>query len=361
MEQKKHRLGKRILKTFGIIVAVLLVLVIGILTFVSVSEYRPRDIENVQAEGTADQSLKPGDTISLMSWNIGYGALGENADFFMDGGSMVRGESKEAVQTNMAGIIQTINSVNPDIFLLQETDRSSSRSYKIDEVSMIKERMNGMTSVFANNYKVSYVPYPVPPLGKIDSGVATISKYAISGSERVQLPVPFSWPIRTINLKRCLLVSRIAIDGSDRELVIVNLHLEAYDDGEGKLAQTKMLADLLVQEKAKGNYVIAGGDFNQVFSSVQTDSYPVYDNNWQAPVIDISLFGEEWSFLMDETVPSCRLLNKPYQGADHDSFQYYIIDGFIVSDNLIIESFEAQNLDFVYSDHNPVLLKLTLQ
>ena len=197
MEQKKHRLGKRILKTFGIIVAVLLVLVIGILTFVSVSEYRPRDIENVQAEGTADQSLKPGDTISLMSWNIGYGALGENADFFMDGGSMVRGESKEAVQTNMAGIIQTINSVNPDIFLLQETDRSSSRSYKIDEVSMIKERMNGMTSVFANNYKVSYVPYPVPPLGKIDSGVATISKYAISGSERVQLPVPFSWPIPT--------------------------------------------------------------------------------------------------------------------------------------------------------------------
>ena len=122
-----------------------------------------------------------------------------------------------------------------------------------------------------------------------------------------------------------------------------------------------MLADLLVQEKAKGNYVIAGGDFNQVFSSVQTDSYPVYDNNWQAPVIDISLFGEEWSFLMDETVPSCRLLNKPYQGADHNTFQYYIIDGFIVSDNLIIESFEAQNLDFVYSDHNPVLLKLTLQ
>ena len=56
--------------------------------------------------------------------------------------------------------------------------------------------------------------------------------------------------------------------GSDKELVIVNVHLEAYDSGEGKEAQTKMLAELLKKEQEAGNYVIAGGDFNQAFSNV---------------------------------------------------------------------------------------------
>jgi len=50
--------------------------------------------------------------------------------------------------------------------------------------------------------------------------------------------------------------------------VLVNLHLEAYDSGEGKIAQTKLLVEFLEQEYAKGNYVIAGGDFNQDRKSV---------------------------------------------------------------------------------------------
>lgn len=45
----------------------------------------------------------------------------------------------------------------------------------------------------------------------------------------------------------------------------MNLHLEAYDDGEGKEAQTAMLLQILQEEYVKGNYVIAGGDFNQSF------------------------------------------------------------------------------------------------
>ena len=155
-------------------------------------------------------------------------------------------------------------------------------------------------------------------------------------------------------------MSRIPVEGSDRELVIVNLHLEAYDDGEGKLAQTKMLAELLIREAKAGNYVIAGGDFNQIFSSADASAYPCYGDNWAAPEIDVTQFGEGWSFLMDETVPSCRLLNMPYQGADADTFQYYLIDGFIVSDNLRIETFETKDLGFVNSDHNPVVLSMTL-
>ena len=67
-------------------------------------------------------------------------------------------------------------------------------------------------------------------------------------------------------------VNRIPIENSDKQLVIVNLHLEAYDSGEGKIAQTNMLADILRTEAEAGNYVIAAGDFNQAFSGTDTSA-----------------------------------------------------------------------------------------
>ncbi|MBR2643952.1 MAG: endonuclease/exonuclease/phosphatase family protein [Clostridia bacterium] len=358
---KKKSVGKRILAFVGILLAAVLTLILLLVAFLSIAEFRPDAIEQVDAEGTAEKTLSVGDTVTVMTWNIGYGVLGEDADFFMDGGTMVRAENRETVLKNMNGIEAEIQKIQPDILLLQETDRGSSRSLKINEYAMLEGDLGGYVSAFANNYKVAYIPYPMPPLGTVDSGIATFSTFPMQDNERVQLPVPFSWPVRTINLKRCLLISRIPINGSERELVIVNLHLEAYDEGEGKLPQTKMLADLLKEEAEKGNYVIAGGDFNQVFSSVNTDAVPLYEGNWEAPEIDVRQFGEHFSFLMDETVPSCRLLDQPYRNADRSTFQYYIIDGFIVSDNLVIETVEAQDIGFVYADHNPVVLKVTLR
>ena len=360
MERKKKSIGKRILRAVGIVVAAVLVLIIGFVGFLTITEFRPEERETIAVEGTAARTLAVGDTITVMGWNIGYAALDEDADFFYDGGTQVRAESVADVEKNMKGIFAEVDAVRPDILLLQEVDRGSSRSRMVEEYEMFRDRMQGYGAAFANNYKVAYVPLPVPPLGTVNSGVATFAAYAIDDAERVQLPVPFSWPMSAINLKRCLLVSRIPVAGSDRELVIVNLHLEAYDDGEGKLAQTKMLADLLKTEAEKGNYVIAGGDFNQIFSSADAGAFPLYEGNWEAPQIDVTQFGEGWLFLMDETVPSCRLLNKPYKGADPATFQYYIIDGFIVSDNLTIESMETQDLGFVYADHNPLVLKVTL-
>ena len=43
------------------------------------------------------------------------------------------------------------------------------------------------------------------------------------------------------NLKRCLLIERLPIENSDKELVLINLHLEAYDEGEGKAKQTAIV------------------------------------------------------------------------------------------------------------------------
>lgn len=361
-EKKQRSLPVKILRTVGIVLLCVVVLLAGFVGFLSVTEFKPEDVEPLKVEGTAVKTLKIGDSLTVTSWNIGYGALGDNTDFFMDGGTMVKTADEKRLTANLDGIVKTVGT--PDVLFLQETDRDSARSGHIDEYAQVRDSLNAdgkYTSAFANNFKTAFVPYPMPPIGKVDSGVATYASFTQESAERVQLPIPFAWPVSMVNLKRCLLVSRVKIEGSEKELVLVNLHLEAYDDGEGKLAQTKMLAELLDKEAEKGNYVIAGGDFNQIFSSADGTAFPLYDGNWVCPEIDVTQFSGDWQFLMDEDTPSCRLLNKPYKDADKSTFQYYMIDGFIVSGNLKVKDFGAVDLGFVCSDHNPLTMTVTLK
>ena len=113
-------------------------------------------------------------------------------------------------------------------------------------------------------------------------------------------------------------------------------------------------------ETAKGHYVIAGGDFNQVFSSVDTAAYPTYPGNWQPGQIESSVFEPDLHVTQDASLPTCRSLKTPLDGADLENFQFYLIDGFIVSDNVNVVSVETLDKGFAASDHNPMVLKVTL-
>ena len=194
--------------------------------------------------------------------------------------------------------------------------------------------------------------------GKVEAGIAIFTKYQVSAAQRIQLPIPFSWPVSLFNLKRCLLINRTPIEGSTKELVTINLHLEAYDDGEGKAKQLKQLMDIMKEEYQNGNYVIAGGDFNQTFSSVDLSKYPKM-NDWVCPVINVDDY-PDFKFNMDETHPTCRSLYKTYADADKSNHQYYMIDGFITSNNITVNQIETIDLDFKNTDHNPVVMNISL-
>lgn len=352
---------RKLLKIIFIIIAVILVLVVLFFGTLTVLEFKPDPIEPCEVTGSASKELHAGDTLKVVTWNIGYGALGDNADFFMDGGTSVYTADKARVQENITAVSDWLKEQNPRLILLQEIDRDSMRSRSIDETEAISSAIGkGYDMTFANNYKAVFVPFPFPPLGKVDSGLLTLSAYPIRSATRVSLPCPFDWPIRTANLKRCLMVDRIHVGGSDHDFVVVNLHLEAYDTGAGKIEQTRQLAQLLKEEYGKGNYVIAGGDFNQVFSNVDWSMYPADPSKWLPGKIDESAFDDTWTCLMDNSVPTCRSLDQPYAGADKENFQYYLIDGFIVSNNITVKECKTQDLGFVNSDHNPVLMELKL-
>ncbi len=351
---------KKIGKILLITLLVIVVLAGGFFGYLTLTEYSPADPLPLEVKGTAGQKIAPGAACTLVSWNIGFGALGDNTDFFMDGGQNVVTADKARVEQNMKDITEKLTAFSPDIIFLQEADIRSGRSYRINEVEQVGQAFPAMQSAFAYNFKVAFVPYPLPPIGHVESGLTTLSSRAVASAARLTLPCPFTWPTRTANLKRCLLVSRLPVEGSDKELVLVNLHLEAYDDGEGKIEQTKVLRSVLDEELAKGNYVIAGGDFNQTFSSVDASMYPQQEGLWESGLINTADFAEGWQFIMTNEVPSCRSLDKVYAGADLSSFQYYLLDGFIVSPNVTVESFEVADLGFVSTDHNPAILRFTL-
>lgn len=352
-------MAKRILKTVGIIAIVIIIALVGFIGFLSVTEYKPEAVEdaNVVLTDGSEDKVDADEEFTIYTWNIGYGGLGEESDFFMDGGQMVDPPSQETVVKNIEGIKAFMDDCDADAWMVQEVDLNSARTEKLNEVEALNEELEA-NAAFAYNYNCKFVPIPWPPMGKMESGITTYTDYAFKDvPKRISLPCPFSWPVSTANLKRCLLVSRMEIEGTDKELVLVNLHLEAYDDGEGKIAQTNQLMQLLTEEYEKGNYVIAGGDFNQSFPEALTN-YPVEDESlWTPGLLENSMLSSGWSFAYDVTSPTCRLLNKPYDGTN----QHYVIDGFITSPNVKVNTVKTIDLNFEYSDHNPVELKFTFE
>lgn len=347
---------KKFLKALLKIVLALLIVVVLFFGFLTVVEYRPADTEDLTVTAGGKESLSLADSHSILTWNIGYAGLGKECDFVMDGGGKAPAPTKEMVSRYLDGIAGTVASVPAEIRFIQEVDHDSSRSHGIDEITPLSMD----STAFALNYDVLFVPYPFDYVGTVHSGILTTSEYALNNAQRIALPCPFSWPLRTANLKRCMLVSRMNVEGTDKQLVLVNFHLEAYDDGEGKIRQTEMLTQLLLDEYAKGNYVIAGGDWNQTMPDTEANNYPnTHRDLWNVGLLTWDSAPEGWQFAFDPSSPTCRLLNQAYDPADTVGTQYYVIDGFIVSPNIRVDSVSTLDQDFVNSDHNPVLMNFS--
>ncbi len=347
-----------VVKWFIAAVLTLAILAVGMIGYLTMTEYSPGYAEKPKSGNERIATVYNGGELRIVTFNTGYAGLGEDADSFMDGGSGVKPESEELVVSNMIGIERILSGCDADVIFLQEVDTDSDRSFGMNQWLQYEYDLGEYESRFALNYSCEYVPYPIGDfLGKVNSGIATYSRYDITSATRYSLPCPFSWPVRVANLKRCLLVTRLPIQGRDQELVLVNFHLEAYDDGEGKAAQTEQLIELLKDEYEKGNYVIAGGDFNQIFPG--SKAYPIKDDaTWVPGKLDMLPYG--WRYAYDESAPTCRLLNQPYDPRS-EATQYYVIDGFIVSPNVTVKQVRTLNEEFVFSDHNPVVLDIELK
>lgn len=358
----------KIIKAAGIFVGVLILAFVILVIVLTVSEYKPGDIINAEINSLSENTsyIEKNQNIKIMSWNIGYCGLGKNEDFFMDGGKTSLPTSQENVEKYKTGVKDEIKDQNPDILILQEVDYKSKRSGKKNQVEYFEKQL-AKNAAFTYNYKTLFCPIPLPPLGRIESGLATYTDYNADSAERYKLPSVFKWPVRLANLKRCLLVTRFPVyeNGKDtgRKLVLINFHLEAFDNGEAKRLQTIKLAEILNEEYEAGNYVIAGGDWNQKFPTDTGKYATVFNDGWQPGIIDDTLIAEGWKLCSSENAPTCRSNQFPYIGeqAEKHEWQYWVIDGLLVSPGVDVKSISVLDKDFEDSDHNPVVMQFELK
>lgn len=349
---------KKFLKYILYILTAIILFAIMFIGYLTVTEYNPNKIETININNNNSKKFELNKQYNILNWNIGFAGMDENIDFFMDGGKMVLPSSEEQVKKNLDAIGNFIKSKYSDVVFLQEVDENSKRTYNFNQIQYFDYLLNN-SSNFAYNYKVAYVPYPFPEtLGKMNSGIYTSTKFNLEKAERHQLPVPFKYPVRIANLKRAISVSYAPIENSTKKLVLINAHLDAYDsDNSGKIAQTKEIINFLNDEYNKGNYVIVGADFNQ---SLTENIQNIPSHLWQPSKFDESKLAPNFKLYFDETTPTARLLNKPYIENSTDTYTF-VIDGYIVSNNIDVVSVKTEDLKFKNSDHNPILLEFKLK
>lgn len=340
-----------------LIIGIPLLYVVFCIIYAKITYYNP-PTEIIISENKNAPILDSSD-FSFMTWNIGYAGLGEKSDFFYDGGKMMRPEEIE-VKKNMDGILNTLSNQKNDFILLQEVDSFSKRSYFTPELELLTIKLKALYhSYFSLNYKVNYIPMPwLEPMGKVNSGLLTLSKYETKKVVRHQLPGEFGFPKQLFFLRRCLLVSYYNLSNG-KELVIVNIHNSAYDDN-GKLKSKEMtyLKSILEKEFKVGNYVLCGGDWNQCPPDFKYNSLAKgKQGDYLQTNID-SLFLPNWNWTYDPSIASNRKNDKAYS---KESTFTTIIDFYLTSPNIEIKECKGIDQEFKYSDHQPVTINIKLK
>lgn len=338
-------------------------------------------------------------------------------------GTHAQGANKDRVLANTNGALSTIDALdNVDFLLYQELDFSdkSTRTHGVDQLALADLKHDDYARVFGVNYHSAFLFYPFhEPIGSSNSGLATYSKYNISKAERKEFTITSDFFGKFFDLDRAFTISTMPISGTNKNLYVFNVHMSAYDESGAirkvQLQELKAAISAARDLNGKNNYVVVGGDFNH---DLLIDN-PLYSTDYKDTIFnkqETDILSTDWYnyFRLNEaldgtTVPNlitgideeytydfvdlnvniygptnlatCRDAALPFGDRNSNDVldnSLVTIDGYIVSDNINVTDIEtigsgpngqSENLlpenpgfgqGFVYSDHNPVLMKFIL-
>lgn len=291
-------------------------------------------------------------TITLTTWNVGFGGLGKEGDAISDGGKRFIPESGEYVQKNVDGIVATIKTFDNHVLLLQEVSRHSLMSWWRPLYDSIAAILPKRQITFRPDIGTWGFPFPLA----IDHGTVVALEANPRNVEIVPLPLDPEPIVGVIKRLYSLQVVRVPIEGKSSDWVIVNLHLSPFDEG-GVLRREQIAATMAFAsaEYAKGNHVVLGGDWNTVLYDPKLPSTtPQELLTW---VVDFprEQLPEGW-MIVAGAGDTVRTTDKPYvEGENYRTG----IDGFIVSPNVTAESVSVLDTKYEFSDHMPVTATFT--
>lgn len=362
---------KTILKIILGIILILLFVVITYVLYVNFTYYRIKDNTILNINNNQKETFEFNKEYKVLTYNVGFGAYDHDFSFFLDeaytkdnkfiSGKYAKAISKNNVINNTNKIIDILKENKSDVYLIQEIDKKANRSYFVNQVEELIKAFKGYSSVYTSNFHSAYLAYPLHDMiGKSESGLLTLSKYNFYSNIRRSYPVTNEFFKKFFDLDRAFSVHRTKLK-NNKELVIVNSHMSAYDKGGNiRKKQLEMLKFFMKEEKEKGNYVIIGGDFNHDYANSKT----LYMGDKKIPdwVFDLSdkdlIEGYEFVVPVNKNLyGTCRGAESPY---DKNKTYQVVVDGFIISSNIEAES-EIINTDYIASDHQPVVLKFKLK
>ncbi len=199
--------------------------------------------------------------LKVMTWNVKF--AGGRIDFFFE----CRGDralmTEDEVLSNLQGLADFINYADPDILLLQEVDVESKRTTYIDMLQWLLDHTKLNHGAYASLWKADFIPSD--GLGRMNMGVATLSKWPMDEGTRIALPLvaEFDGIKQYFYLKRAMLRTRVLVPGHD-DVYVVNIHTEAFSKDGTRKKQIDLFRAELDRLAALGKVVIGGGDLNTV-------------------------------------------------------------------------------------------------
>lgn len=344
-------------RILGIILLIPVAVFLFLILYATFTDYRPEKAELLKPEEQVKPEITDSSVFELLIWNLGYAGLDRNMDFFYDGGKQVR-TSEEQVKTNFSAIKSYLaDQDSVEIIMLQEIDVKSKRSYHMNQVMNLADEIKEYEHYFGKNYDVFFVPVPPgDPMGSVNSGLLSLTKFEPGVVERYSFPGQYAWPKRLFMLDRCFLVMRFPVSNG-KQLVVINTHNEAYDDGSIRDTQMKYLKDFLLSEFEKGNYIIAGGDWNQCPPHFEQQFNGEVFDSINNKGIDPDYLPGDWHWAYDNSIPTNRRVDITYTKG---TTKTTVIDFYLLSPNMKMLSVKASDLKFEHSDHHPVFLKVAL-
>ena len=384
-----NRIVKRVLIIAGATLGTIVLAIGGYVGYILLSYNRIGTVDLEVQNKSSYEEVKVGTKMRAISYNIGFGAYSQDYTFFLDTGYdddgnptcgyYSKAKSKEAVEFNTNGALETIIESVAEFAMIQEVDTDSTRSYHINQDERIQEKFSRFDHVFAKNFHTAFLPYPLYDMhGTVNAGLTTLSRYKIQSAKRYEYTIADSLS-RLFDLDRCFSASVVNVEGG-KKLYVVNSHMSAYDEGGTiRATQIKEMNAFLKERKAAGDYVLVGGDWNHDLLTYNPEySYNETDNrafgmtkktpDWVSYMFDKdgnSPFEEGYTIVASDNEPTCRNNDMEWEPG-----KTYVccVDGFIISDNIKVISHKNiltrhgnKGVDgFAYSDHQPAYIEFEL-
>ncbi len=304
----------------------------------------------------------PRDTpIKVLVWNVQFAAGRE--EFFYDGGEAVS-VSEQRVEETLERIARVLEQADADIVLLQEVDRDSRRTHRIDQHARLLAATGYPCHVSTPYHKVRYVPHPKHEhMGRVNMHLSVYSKYRLGQATRWQLPL-LDEPVhrRLFNLRRALLEIRMPIAGGG-EFALFNTHLTAFSQGDGTLLkQVRMLGKRAFEAKEAGVPLVLAGDFNSLPPGFDKGRLRSQDQHWypeDKPPVGL-LFGRLQPAVTIEQYAG------PDGVATHGTYGHFgddqpdrVLD-YVFHDGIEQVGFETRTQHLDISDHVPMVLTMRI-